>query len=277
MNVFKNSGQPPEPGVAQAEKPRSNLVGMNVRLEPSLKKAIEAVTWESGVSPGGLIRRLSFQDITRNVANRWKAPEWIKEEPRAANLNFLVLARHSEAIRLRAKELNLSLTDYIRSLAIFQVFEAEKVFKEKGQKLTILDETSRHYWPTLEAKSKKSWLSKWTKSKRDPDLQDQFLRDVEGVDIAAGYTTYKGKKIIELVKGEAEKEGLSLAAYQKKLVYEDLERKYGMKFVAEILDEPFEQWEMYDDFIKRVIDDTGKVNMEFLKLKSSAKSPHTKK
>ncbi len=72
--------------------------------------------------------------------------------------------------------------------------------------------------------------------------------------MASGYTTYKGKTIVDFVQSEAEKEGLSLSAYQKKLVYEDLERKYGMKFLTEMLNQQYEHWEMHDELLKRMLE-----------------------
>jgi len=224
---------------------------INVRMEPSLRKAIDAAARITGLNPGPMIRRSTVMDVTDRPFMNPEDAQRIKNETtetRSANFNFVALPRLAEAIKVRAEELHLTVTDYIRAIAFHQVLGVEEMANLSGN--TILDEKSAHYHPSLKKGSKRTG-TRWDPDPRDKKAAREQLQKDEMV---AGYTTYKGKKIVDFVQSAAEKEGLSLSAYQRKLVYQDLEKKYGMEFLTEMRNETQETWDMQDDVLKRMIE-----------------------
>ncbi|HLG19631.1 MAG TPA: hypothetical protein VI895_07420 [Bdellovibrionota bacterium] len=253
----------PRENIEFSSVPKANMVAFNVRLEPSLKNAIEAATFGYS-TPGGLIRRCAANDVTQVIPEPWDSPQWIVKEGRSTNLTFAVRQVLGEAIHMRAIDRHLSITDYFRALGISAVLEKEKQLKNVDPKLTILDKKSEFYVPALTVKKGgKKW---WRKLKgvkiSDEKAQELFHVEPEEVESASGYTIYKGKAVVDFVREQAEIAGLSLAAYQKMLVFQDIAKWRGMKFLNALVKQSYEPWEMNEGILRRMLEELHRKRTE---------------
>lgn len=203
-------------------------------MEPSLRDQLDQFCRLRGLKISTLLRRLAVQDITRCQpeeikSTRWK---WLGRESRSVNLNFAVLPRLAEAVTVRAGERDLTVTDYIRSLAIHLV-QTEWIPQGSNE----------------EGKSGPYILS-------TPQIEEaEERRELAQAELASGYTMYKGKRIVDFIQTAAEKEGLSISAYQKKLLYQDLEKQLGMNFLEVMLNETEEEWDSSDASLEFLLRD----------------------
>jgi len=185
-------------------------VPINIRLEPSLRDFMDKVSSQIWGRVGSYLRRLAVYDVMHIPPEEKLPTEWIKDETRTVNLNIVVQPSLNEAIRERATKRGITITDYIRSLAIHDYDR-----RKQGKK---------------------------------PRLAPDKL-----FPIVKGLTAYRGQKVVDMVQEAAEEEGLSVSGFQKKLVFEALQKRYGDKFIEAMAAENQEQWDKNEGILKRML------------------------
>jgi len=221
-------------------------VVFNVRMEPSLRAALEPAANTYGMAPASMIRQRVFSDVQAWGPFDPDLLIWIKKETRSANFTFVAPPILAKAMRERARALKLTITDYVRSVAIHEVLLAEGLANEINK--TNFNPKAKPDHPILRAYAE-------GRHDRQMDLgKTRMAMENKSDHMISGYTTYRGEDIVAVIQAEAAKEGLSLAAYQKMLVFRDIEQKYGLKFLAELLNTSQEAWDMQDGYLKRMLE-----------------------
>ena len=173
-----------------------------------------------------------------------------KTKENRAFINIRLEPSLRDAIRQRASDMRLGISEYLGTLIVEDLRGSAGKPKLSSSWTTPESRTvnlNLAFPKNLVPKTKKQaseWnlgLSDYLRSLAIQNLAKPFLKPGTPVKMSA-LSLYIGKDIIKLLEKAMKMEDLSMAAYQKKLVYRDLEQKFGDQFRKALRSEPKEQW-----------------------------------